>query len=235
VTVRQLLNHTSGIRNYQAGDDYSIFKDYDRRELISLAARLPVEFSPGDRWSYSNTGYVLLGEIIEKTSGQKYEAFLTERFFEPLGMSSTRLNDHQLVIPHRASGYGWKQGKWVNVPRQKAATPGGGLASNVIDLAKWDESLSSNRVLKPASLAAAWAPATLNDGSHTSYGFGWFVTKINGRAVIEHTGNTPGFSAAIVRYIDGATSVIVLSNGEGKSLQGMARRIARLSMESVEP
>jgi CubicO group peptidase (beta-lactamase class C family) len=231
VTVRQMLNHTSGICNYQAAADYSILNEYDRQDLIRLAATLPVEFPPGERWSYSNTGYVLLGGIIEKISGQRYEEFLNERIFKPLKMTATRLNDHQTVIPHRASGYAWKQGAWVNVPRQRIATSGGGIVSTVLDLAKWDAALSSHRILKLASLTEAWTPARVNDGSQTSYGFGWFVTKINGRTVVEHTGNTPGFSAAIARYIDGDTSAIVLSNSDGKSLKDIARRVGRLAME----
>jgi CubicO group peptidase (beta-lactamase class C family) len=119
----------------------------------------------------------------------------------------------------------------VNVPRQTIATPAGGLVSTVLDLAKWDAALRSDRILRPATLAQAWQPGTLGDGTRTSYGFGWFTTTSARRRIVEHTGNTPGFSAAIVRYLDGETTVIVLSNTEGKSLKGVARRIARTWME----
>jgi CubicO group peptidase (beta-lactamase class C family) len=231
VTVRQLLNHTSGIPNYQEAAGYSILANYTRADLIALAATLPARSAPGEAWSYTNTGYVLLGGIIEKAAREPYGTYLDERILRPAGMSSTRLNDHRSTIPHRASGYAWQGGTWVNVPRQTIVTSAGGLISTVLDLAKWDAALRSDRILRPETVAHAWLPGTLGDGTRSSYGFGWFTTTIARRRVVEHTGNTPGFSAAILRYLDGETTVIVLSNAEEKSLKGFARRIARTWIE----
>src|SRR5262249_24014561 len=107
VTVRQLLNHTSGVRNYQAAPDYSVFQEYQAQDLIKLATNLPVEFPPGERWEYSNTGYVLLGQIIERISKKRYEDYINARLLAPLKMTATRLNNHGLVVPQRASPYGW--------------------------------------------------------------------------------------------------------------------------------
>jgi uncharacterized protein (TIGR03067 family) len=226
VTLRQLLTHTSGIRNYQEADAYSITTNYSFRDLVKLSASLPVSSAPGEKWIYSNTGYVLLGAIIEPVTGRSYAAFVQDRFFIPLQMSNTRMNDRRAVIPGRASGYGREFGRWSNVPPQPIATPAGGIISTVVDMAKWDAALNTDFPTKRPIHQQLWTRAKDARGNETPYGMGWFVTSIGGHSVVEHSGATPGFRSAVIRVLDNQVSVIVLTNSDNEVTEQIARTIA---------
>ena len=142
VTIRHLLSHTSGIKSYTSVRDFhkTSRKDYAQRELLDLVAKEPLEFTPGEKWNYSNTGYFLLGMLIEKVGGKPYGEFMAERIFKPLNMAHTRANDLRAIIPNRAQGYEWngkelRNGEYVSPSQPFAA---GMLVSNVSDLVKWD-------------------------------------------------------------------------------------------------
>jgi uncharacterized protein (TIGR03067 family) len=226
VTLRQLLTHTSGIRNYQEAGNYSIENNYSFRDLVQLSATLPPTAAPGEKWDYSNTGYVLLGAVIESVSGRSYEAFLQDRFFIPLHMSNTRINDRRAVLAHRASGYSRQNGRWVNVPPQPIATSAGGVVSTGQDMAKWDMALDSDFPLKLSIRRQLWTGSKDSRGVETPYGMGWFVTSVAGRRVVEHSGATPGFSAAVCRSLDDRVTAIVLTNSDNGAAADIARRIA---------
>jgi D-alanyl-D-alanine carboxypeptidase len=233
VTVRQLLTHTSGIKSYTSVNDFrkTARKDYERSEILDLVAKDPLEFAPGEKWSYSNTGYFLLGLLIEKETAKTYGEFMADRIFKPLGMAHTRVNDLHAIIPNRAQGYTWdgkamRNGEYVSPTQPFAA---GMLVSTVSDLVKWDSAMGSEKLLKKSSLEQMWIPAPLGDGGPANYGFGWQISKVNGHRRLSHGGGIPGFASELSRFVDDKLTVIVLSNSDqcnvGSLAQGIARRI----------
>ena len=232
VTVRHLLDHTSGIKSYTSLPDFfkSARKDYTHGELIKLVADAPMDFKPGEKWAYNNTGYFLLGMIIEKTSGKSYGDFLDERIFKPLGMTSTRVNDLRSVIRNRAQGYSLDGGKLINGEYVSPSQPysAGALVSTVIDMAKWDAALYSEGLLRKSAREMMWTPAKLNDGKGTGYGLGWGIGDRNGHKLVDHGGGIPGFSTFIARYLDDKLTVIVLANSDNAPSGGIANGIAAL-------
>jgi D-alanyl-D-alanine carboxypeptidase len=230
VTVRHLLTHTSGIKNYTSVKDFfkTARKDYTRSEILDLVAKAPLEFAPGEKWNYSNTGYFLLGMIVEKVAGKTYGEFLDERIFKPLDMTQTRVNDLHAIIPNRAQGYSWdgkvlRNGEYVSPTQPFAA---GMLVSTVSDLVKWDAALASDKLLKRAALESMWSPTPLSKGSPAEYGLGWQVNPVNGHRLVSHGGGIPGFSTQISRFVDDKLTVIVLTNADGGHASSLAQGIA---------
>jgi D-alanyl-D-alanine carboxypeptidase len=237
VTVRQLLNHTSGIKSYTSLPSFgkTLRQDFSKEEIIKMAAAAPVDFAPGEKYSYNNTGFYLLGMMIEKVSGKEYGAFLNERIFQPLGMTSTRLNDLREVIKLRATGYAWEGGKLRNGEYVSPTQPfaAGALISTVTDLAKWDAALYTEKLLKRASLEQMWTPEKLNDGKPLTYGYGWGVDVYRTRKRVSHGGGINGFSTFISRFVDDKLTVIVLSNLEGGSAGRLADGIAEFYIPAL--
>jgi D-alanyl-D-alanine carboxypeptidase len=230
VTVSHLLNHTSGIKSYTSTKDFfkSARKDYSHREILDLVLKEPLEFAPGEKWRYNNTGYFLLGMLIEKVAGKKYGEFLDGRIFKPLGMTQTRVNDLHAVIPNRAQGYSWngkqlRNGEYVSPTQPFAA---GMLVSSVADLVKWDAALRTETLLKRSTLDQMWTPAKLTKGAPAEYGFGWELAKVNGHRLMSHGGGIPGFSTYLARFVDDNLSVIVLTNEDSGNAASIARGIA---------
>ncbi len=238
ITVRHLLTHTSGIQNHVAVPGFmDIFrtsisgKNFPAREdLLGEFYKLPSEFAPGETWAYDNTGYYLLGLIIEKASGRNYWQFLDERIFKPLGMNSTRNTDMRAIVPNRAAGYGWIGDGWENRPvlTPFVAFSAGSILSTVEDLAKWDAALYTDKLLKKSSLEKMWSPTPTSDGEAAAfdYGFGWFIEKYRGRRNILHGGGTPGFSSVMHRFVDDNLSVIILTNHADTILDQLPLEIA---------
>jgi D-alanyl-D-alanine carboxypeptidase len=237
VTVRHLLNHTSGIPSYTAVPDFgkTIRKDYTKEELLGLVAEKPLEWKPGEKWAYNNTGYFLLGVVIEKVSGKSYNDHLTERIFKPLGMNDTRVNDLRAVIPNRATGYamgpkGLQNGEYTSPTQPYAA---GALVSTVADMAKWVEAVDAGKVLKPDSWKAAWTPTKLADGKTQDYGFGWTLGDANGHPIIAHGGGIPGFSTNVLRLPADKVSIVLLTNSETADSGRLARQLAALYVPTI--
>jgi CubicO group peptidase (beta-lactamase class C family) len=230
VTVRQLLDHTSGIRSYTSVPALEFRKDYTKDELLKLVRDAPPDFKPGERWSYNNTGYFLLGMLIEKASGREYGTFLRERIFQPLGMHDTRLNDRSAVIPNRARGHSWRDGALRNGEYVSPTQPysAGALVSTVADMAKWDAALTQGSLFKKETLEQMWTPAKLNDGKPTTYGLGWQVDTYRTRKRISHGGGIPGFSTNIMRFPEDRLSVIVLANSDSAIADSLASGVAAL-------
>ncbi len=230
VTVRQLLNHTSGIKSYTNLPEFekTMRQDFSKDAIIKMSADVPVEFAPGEKYNYNNTGYFLLGMIIEKASGKDYGAFLTERIFQPLGMTATRLNDWREVIKGRATGYAWEGGKLRNSEYLSPTQPfsAGALISTVVDMAKWDAALYTDKLLKRTSLEQMWTPEKLNDGKPLTYGYGWGVDIYRTRKRISHGGGINGFSTFIARFVDDKLTVVVLTNSESGDASALANGIA---------
>ncbi len=235
ITIEHLLNHTSGIRSYTDIPGYMnarIRADLTTQELVEAFAREPMDFAPGERWQYNNSGYVLLGAVIEKASGKKYGEFVAEKIFRPLGMKATAYGDDGPILPKRASGYSRDGETVVNARYLSMTQPhaAGGLVSTVDDLAAWDAALSTERLVKEASLEKAWTPAVTRDGKPTRYGFGWGVSTFRGARALEHGGGIFGFSTYGIRLPDEKVYVAVLANSDSpKADPGMlGKRIAAL-------
>lgn len=233
VTVRHLLTHTSGIKSYTSVVNFLTLcrNDHTPEEIIRMVSEFPLEFQPGEKWAYNNTGYYLLGLIVEKASGKSYWEFLDERIFRPLGMTATRSSEPKAIIPNRARGYGWVENRYVNIDplTTTAAGAAGAIVSTVLDMAKWDAALYTERVLKRSSLDQMWTPARLASGQMTDYGFGWRVGEIRGHRFVQHGGGTPGFRSHLLRLPDDRLTIIVLANRGGSTPAGsIAEGIARL-------
>jgi CubicO group peptidase (beta-lactamase class C family) len=246
ITIRHLLSHTSGIQNHVAVPHWlDVFKTDlafettpSRDELLKMFFKLPLEFQPGETWAYDNTGYYLLGIIIEKASGKSYWHFLDERIFKPLGMNATRNTDPQPLVPNRASGYEWKNDHFENRPilLPSIAFSAGSLLSTVSDLVKWDAALSSEKLLTRSSLNQIWTATLTNGGADApfNYGFGWFVDSYHGHRLVQHSGGTPGFSSVIYRFIDDKLTIIILTNHSDNIIDELAIDIAALSLPALK-
>ncbi len=234
ITVGHLLNHTSGIKDYTRTKDF--FKrdrqDFTHDELLALFKEEPFDFEPGVRWGYSNSGYYLLGMIIEKASGQKYEQFLEDRIFKPLGMSATRYGHTKPLIRHRAMGYNYFFGQLSNDDSISMDAPfaAGALVSNVLDLIKWHQALEDGALVSSASYEAMYRPTKLANGATRPYGYGWRLGELEGHHTIGHGGGINGFSTMISRYPDDRLAVIVLSNTAGANPGAVADRIAKVML-----
>jgi CubicO group peptidase (beta-lactamase class C family) len=214
ITVRHLLTHTSGIKDYTS-KDFDYRRDYTEADLEKIAFTLPFDFAPGEKWSYSNSGYMLLGFLIHRVTGKYYGDFLRERIFGPLGMTSTRIISEQDIIPHRCAGYRLVKGDLKNqewVSPSLNTTADGSLYFSALDLAKWDAALYTEKLIKRTSLDEMWTPVKLNDGKTHPYGYGWRVAEMNGHRLIEHSGSWQGFTTGISRYVDDKLTVVALTN-----------------------
>jgi len=165
ITVRHLLTHTAGTTDYPRDFDFRL--DYTEDELLKRAEAIPLAFQPGEKWSYSNLGYVMLGILIHKVSGKFYGDFLQERVFHPLGMTTARIISEADIVPNRAAGYRLVKGELKNqdwVSPTLNTTADGALYLTVYDMAKWDAALYTEKLLKRSSLQEMWTPVKLNSG-----------------------------------------------------------------------
>ena len=217
VTVEHLLTHTSGIPSYTGLPEWLplLRKDMSVAEIIALSKDKPFEFEPGERWNYNNSGYILLGAIIEKVSGMGYEAFLQKHILDPLGLKSTHYGSATRIIPRRIPGYapgannGFLNAEYLSMTQPYAA---GSLLSSVDDLASWNEALLAGKLIKRESLEKAWTPYKLKDGSSARYGYGWGIGTVDGRRTISHGGGILGFSSDGILYPEDRLIVIMLTN-----------------------
>jgi CubicO group peptidase (beta-lactamase class C family) len=220
VTLRQLLTHTSGVnRDVRTGNVDNFTLDEFKKRL----ALAPASFKPGERWEYANTGYILLGAIIEVISGESYGDFLTRRIFKPLGMNNTRYNETPGGSTTRAVGYDWLDGAFRQSPYFAGGYSAGALVSSVADMAKWERALNAGKLLKQSSFEQIWSPVKLANGQPRSfefrgeqagYGFGWFLTSYKGHKLFTHGGVLSGFSATINRFVEDKVTIIVLTNSK---------------------
>jgi len=218
VTVEQLLAHTSGIRSYTSMPEWEPTQRQDLTvaELIHLFQDQPFDFEPGEDWAYNNSGYILLGAIIEQLSNMTYADFVERRIFEPLGMTASFYGDEQRVIPNRIPGYSRPAGDWVNTEYLSMTHPyaAGSLLSTVDDLARWDRAISAGELLSEPGWRQAFTPVLLNDGRSTGYGAGWMRGRIGPYETAEHGGGINGFITNAVRVPDAGLFVAVLANAD---------------------
>jgi CubicO group peptidase (beta-lactamase class C family) len=223
ITVRHLLTHTSGIPDYTedasggsglvTGVDFR--RDYTEQELVSIACNLPLDFAPGTRWSYSNTGYLLLGAIVRRASGEFYGDVLARRVFAPLGMKTARVISEADIVPHRAAGYQLVDGALKNqdwVASSLNTTADGALYLSLLDMIAWDRGLRAGAILTPQSWETVYTPVRLASGRTYPYGFGWSIDETPSGPWYHHGGSWQGFRTYISRYVGRGVTIVVLAN-----------------------
>jgi len=210
ITIHQLLTHTSGVPNFTGSPLYGRLKFLPSKyeEQIKSVQDRPMDFDPGTKWQYSNTGYVMLGQIIEKASGQQWETFVNERLFIPAGMSNTRADNNTALIAKRASGYHSGGGSPTNAQYIDMRIPSvaGAMISTTGDLHKWDRALTTGKILSEASRKKMWTPEKNN------YAYGWGIGKEGEKVSHSHGGGIDGFSTFLFRVPEDGTLIVVLSN-----------------------
>jgi len=233
VTIRQLLTHTSGFPSYTEVEAWRAHwaEDLTPDSIIGFVAKDTFDFAPGARFKYDNSGYILLGMVIEKVSGEPYAKYLTSEFFEPLGLSHTSYCPSHPTDPAFASGYSKKDDgvaphEYLSMTQPYAA---GSLCSTVGDFVKWQRDLASGKVVRPESFTQMSTAATLNDGKKTKYGFGLAPGDVLGHKDVAHSGGIPGFTTMAFYFPDDSLNVVVFSNFDGASPAFLAGNIARVA------
>jgi D-alanyl-D-alanine carboxypeptidase len=232
ITLRHFLTHTSGVT--REGPAFDPMKLQPDSVVVRSAFDVPLVFPTGSKYQYCNVCYFALADVIARTSGRPWDVFLGERVFAPLGMTSTRATTTTDLVPNRARGYAWRNGRFTNAAEFLALRPSGAFLSTVLDLAQWDAALYGDRVLAKASRDAMWTPVRLTDGTSFGYGFGWQIDSLAGHRRTHHGGSLPGFSAGIVRYPDDSLTVIVLTNADAVRADNIAFRVAEIYLTAAK-
>ncbi len=240
ITVHHLLTHTSGIWSYTQAPDLerTARLDVTTEELVDSFDHEAMDFAPGDRFSYNNSGYVLLGAIIETVSGMSYPEFIRTRIFEPLGMSRSYYGGTHL-IEDRVSGYHWEDDAFVNAPYISMSVPhaAGSLLSTVDDMARWNAALFGGELISEASLELMTTEGVLNNGEATGYAYGLGLSEFRGTDRVSHSGGINGFITSGLYLPDEGIYVAVLSNrlGTDASPGQVAARLAAVAMGNPLP
>jgi CubicO group peptidase (beta-lactamase class C family) len=239
ITIRHLLAHTSGIKDFINEATASLRVEVTEEEVLQATASRPLNFAPGEKWSYSNTNYHLLAMVIRKLTGKWYGDFLKERIFDPLGMANTRVVSLSELIPNRSSGYHWRGNAFQNgdfVAQSILSYGGGGIASTASDLIKWAAAIEGGKLLMKATIDLAWTPARLNDGTDASYGLGWGTGSSNGHRDIGHSGgHITGFASQLSLFPDDRLAVVVLTNSGNANPGRIARKVAGFYVPALAP
>ena len=250
ITVRNLLNHTSGLPDYEDllmkqypdTPEEKIPQILDAGVLKLVEQQTSGKFAPGSKWEYSNSGYAMLAMIVEKVSGKNFGQFLQERIFTPLKMTNTLAYEKgKNEVPHRAYGHSKIDGVWHETDQSptSAVLGDGGIYSSLDDLAKWDHALREHTLLSEEEMRPALTPVQPTDGppkfpegKPVSYGFGWFLDPYQGHKRMSHDGNTIGFRTTIQRFPGDQLTVIVLANRADLDPQALALKVADLYFAS---
>ncbi len=226
ITIRQLLNHTSGLPTTPNGE---FRRDYTDEELLNIIYRQELNFPAGSHWSFSYTGYLILGMLIKKATGESYADLLARRVFTPLGMRTTRLMDYLAIIPNRAAGYELRDGQLRNqewVSPTANSTADGALMFSVLDYARWEAATVGHRILQSAEWAETARPAGLPNGYTYPYGLGWHLERHAGQDVWRSAGTWQGFQSCVIRYLGDELTVIALANSDNANPELIALQVA---------
>jgi D-alanyl-D-alanine carboxypeptidase len=236
VTIRHLLNHTSGIRSYTGlGPKWArtVRLDLPTDSMVALFANEPFDFKPGDAYRYNNSAYFLLGVIIEKLSGRTYGQYLQDEFFTPLGLKGTTYCDQAPIIKRRAQGYALRpEGGFINAEPLSMTQPyaAGSLCSTVGDLVTWARALAGGKVVSPASYRLMTTPDTLNNGRPLTYGFGLSLGTLGGHKQVSHNGGINGFVSELHHYPDDSIITVVLTNTGALTAIQLEKQVARRAL-----
>lgn len=239
ITVEHLLTHTSGIRSMTGMPDFfnNARKDMTTAEMMDYFKNEPMDFAPGEEYRYNNSGYYLLGVIIENISGMTYADFIQRNIFDKVGMDHSHYGSFQEIVPNRAAGYQKQSGTYVNAPYLSMTLPfaAGSLLSNVLDLYKWNRALLSNQLLKQETLQKAYTPYVLNNGKPIDYGYGWGVGSLFGSPAIQHGGGIHGFLTQGIFLPEEDVFVAVFSNCNCQPPNDVAQKIAAIEIGKYTP
>jgi CubicO group peptidase (beta-lactamase class C family) len=235
ITVEHLLTHTSGIPNFTSMPLFNAgayVKDITLPELIAFFADLPLEFAPGTKWNYSNSGYILLTAIIERVSGQSWTDYATEHLFTPAGMTQSSAAIASGALPNEAIGYagtpqGWEPAHLISLSWPRGA---GCIRSTVGDLWKWNTSVFAGKLVSQELLAKAHTGYILPDGTNTEYGYGWHFQNVQGSPTVEHNGGINGFVSASIYLPKEDIYVAVLVNRESDDANNLAPKLAAIAL-----
>lgn len=256
ITIRNLLNHTAGLTQYQellvGKPDANYFRssksppaahEFTAAEALQVLSRQPkLRFTPGEKFEYSDSAYVLLAQIIERISGERYAEFVKENIFDPLGMQDTLVVDERKQnVPRLALAYEKRNGRWQDITYTPENSIYGedGIYSTINDLFKWDQALYTDRLVSHATLEMAFTPGHTNDGKEistslfthpTSYGFGWFIGYMHGEKVEEHSGGWSGYATHILRVPSRRVTAIVLTNSSNDDVPDIAWNMAEIAI-----
>lgn len=234
ITIHHLLTHTSGIKDFTSMKSIKDIarRDLSPKELVDFFKNEPIDFKPGEQYKYCNSGYVLLGYIIEIVSGQTYEDFITQTIFKKVGMENSYYASHDKIIKNRVSGYREKEG-FVNANYISFSIPyaSGSIMSTVDDLMKWQNAINANVLLSPTYTEKAFINYQLNNGTNIDYGYGWHLEKVKNKIVREHGGSIFGFKSMGVYEPTEQIYVVGLSNCDCNSPTAITKDIASLLIE----
>lgn len=256
ITIRHLLNHTAGLTQYQELLVGKIDENYFRSSksppaaheftaaeaLQVLSRQQKLRFTPGEKFEYSDSAYVVLGQIIERITGERYAEFLKETIFDPLRMQDTLVVDERKQqVPRLALAYEKRNGRWQDITYSPENSIYGedGIYSTINDLYKWDQALYTDRLVSHSTLEMAFTPGRTNDGKEivtevfthpSSYGFGWFISSMHGRKVFEHSGGWSGYATHILRVPGRRVTAIVLTNSSNEDVPDIAWDMAEIGM-----
>ena len=234
ITIEHLLTHTSGIKSYTSITDYftNVRKDMKPEEVINLFKNQPMEFAPGTKWNYNNSGFFLLGYIIEKITGKTYAEYIQENFFTPLGMTSSCYGSDIRIIKNRASGYqqgndGPENSDYCSMTQPYSA---GSIMSTVGDLFKWHQAVHSYKLVKKETIDKAFTEYKLKNGEGTGYGYGWFLSQLQGSPTIEHGGGIFGYLTSSIYLPEEDVFVALFSNNTGKGPEFTSLKMAAMAI-----
>lgn len=236
-TVENLITHTSGIPEYAVVEGLYLMDSPTREFWFERMSEFPLEFEPGSRFSYSNSNFLMLGEIIRKITEKSPSEFIPEAILQPAGMSDTLWANHRQIIANRAQGYFMSGSTLINA--REMGSPelqgDGGWITTIDDLAKFERALREGKIVKPETLAKMQSHFILNNGRRAGYGYGWFIRNINGNRSISHGGNSTGYASSISYFPDQNLTVAMMCNIYQVSGDSVAQRIAAIVEPDLAP
>jgi len=239
ITVHHLLNHTSGIKSYTNMPSFMEFARTDMTPTVLMGRfkNEQMEFDPGTQFNYNNSGYIVLGHIIEVVSGQSYEDFIQTNIFDKVGKDNSYYGSMTRLIPNRARGYsktetGYRNADYLSLTLPYAA---GSIMSTTADLLKWQNAISANTLIKKSSLEKATNGSTLDSGEEITYGYGWYIGNINGSASVEHDGGIFGYSSSGIFLPEENVYVIGLSNCDCGDVGALVSNVAAMAIGKPFP
>ncbi|HMQ08808.1 MAG TPA: serine hydrolase domain-containing protein [Saprospiraceae bacterium] len=234
ITIEQVLTHTSGLPNFVDLDDFDAFaiRELSPLEIVLLTKGQSLLFEPGTEYAYSDSGYILLGLIIERQSNMSYAAYLESNIFRPAGMNNTWYVDTERIIPNRVKGYSVVNDVVVHTAYIHMSIPhaAGAIFASAGDLLIWSNALKNGEIISDSLLQKAWNPVILPDGTSTAYGYGWGLCAIAGKSTREHGGFLNGFFARLIEIPEEELLITVLVNNDADIPEPgfVARSIARI-------
>ena len=236
ITIHHLLTHTSGIKDFTKMKTLKEIaqKEMSPKMMVDFFKNEPVDFPPGEKFDYNNSGYVILGYLIELLSGKTYESFIEESIFRKIGMSNSFYASDRKVIAKRAYGYQQKESGLVNKTNINFSVPysSGALMSTLDDLLKWQNALSNHSILKKEFTDKAFRAYQLNSGESHTYGYGWHIRSIDGTNTREHGGSIFGFKSMAIYIPEEDIYIVGLTNCDCKSPTQLIKSIAEIIIQS---